>query len=129
MFTVSADFDDDIYHIYPLPKNLAGTLYIKVEDTLRSPGSYDRDTLYIDHLFIRTDNEPDSLPFSPGSLAATGLTFDSIALDWLEAPGLIQSASLTPACLLVRLSTTRCRPSMLPVFQVSVTLQAQPPHR
>ena len=51
-------------------------------DTLRSPGSYDRDTLYIDHLFIRTDNNPDTLPLSPSSLAAAGLTFDSIALSW-----------------------------------------------
>jgi hypothetical protein len=84
MFIVSADFDDDRYHIYPLPENLSGTLYIRVTDTLRSAGSYDRNTLSIDHLFIRTDNDPGSPPLSPDGLAATGLTFDAIALNWTD---------------------------------------------
>ena len=84
MFTVSTDFDDDTYHIYPLPGNLSGTVYIRVTDTLRSAGSYDKDTLYLDHLFIRTDNEPGSLPLSPSSLAATGISSDAITLNWTD---------------------------------------------
>ena len=65
MFTVSADSDDDSYHIYLLPGNLSGTLYIRATDTLRSAGSYDISTLYLDHLFIRTDNDPGSPPLNP----------------------------------------------------------------
>ena len=84
MFIVSADFDDDTYHIYQLPENLSGTLYIRVTDTLRSAGRYDQDTLYLDHLFIRTDNNPDSLPLSPSDLTATGVTLDSISLNWTD---------------------------------------------
>jgi len=84
MFIVSADFDDDIYHVFPLPANLSGTLYIRVEDTLRTPGIYDRNTLYVDHLFIRTENDQGSLPSSPDSLTATGHTFDTITLSWLD---------------------------------------------
>ena len=53
-------------------------------DTLRSAGSYDKDTLYLDHLFIRTDNEPGSLPLSPSSLAATGISSDAITLSWTD---------------------------------------------
>ena len=84
MFTVSADFDDDTYHAYSLPADLSGTLYIKVTDTLRSEGRYDRDTLYIDHLFIRTGYTQVSLPNSPSGLSASGLTFDAIALNWTD---------------------------------------------
>ena len=84
MFTVSTDFDDDTYHIYPLPGNLSGTVYIRVTDTLRSAGNYDKDTLYLDHLFIRTDNKPGSLPLSASSLAATGISSDTITLNWTD---------------------------------------------
>jgi hypothetical protein len=84
MFTVSADFDDDSYNTYPLPSNLSGTLYIKVKDTLRYPGRYDINTLYIDHLFIRTDNDPGSPPVAPSGLTATGVAFDSISLAWTD---------------------------------------------
>jgi hypothetical protein len=84
MFAVNADFDDESYYMYPLPVNLSGTIYIRATDTLRIPGTYDRGTLYLDHLFIRTDNEPGSLPLSPSNLAATAITSDSIALSWTD---------------------------------------------
>ncbi len=84
MFTVAGDFDDDSYYTYPLPENFSGTLYIRVKDTLRSPGSYDRETLSVDHLFIRTDNDPGLPPAAPDGLTATGMSFDTIALSWTD---------------------------------------------
>jgi len=84
MFTVSAEFDDDTYHVFPLPANLSGTIYIRVTDTLRSAGSYDKDTLFADHLFIRCDNEPGLPPLAPDSLTAAGVSFDAIALSWAD---------------------------------------------
>lgn len=84
MFTVNADFDDDAYHIFPLPSNLAGTVYIKVNDTLRSAGNYDKDTLYVDHLFIRTDNEPGTLPAAPSAPAASAVSAAEITVTWTD---------------------------------------------
>ncbi len=84
MFTVDADYDDDNYYVYLLPANLSGTVYIRVQDTLRSAGTFGKSTLYLDHLLIRTDNEPGSLPLAPSGLAATDATFDSITLSWTD---------------------------------------------
>jgi hypothetical protein len=84
MFTVAADSDDDSYHAFPLPANLSGTIYIRVRDSLRTPGYYDTETLYIDHLFVRTDNDGDLPPQAPSDLTATGIAFDAIALSWTD---------------------------------------------
>lgn len=84
MFTVSADSDDNIYQLYPLPAHFSGTVYIRVTDTLRSAGNYDRDTLYLDHLFIRTDNEQGSLPPGPSGLTVDHVTSSSITINWQD---------------------------------------------
>jgi len=84
MFTVTTDFDDDSYYVFPLPSNLAGTVYIRVSDTLRAAGSYDKGSLYLDHLFIRTDNEPGTLPLPPSDASVPGVTPDSIVLGWTD---------------------------------------------
>ena len=59
MFTVNADSDGDTYQVYTLPASFSGSLYIRAEDTKQTLGDYDRSTLYVDHLFIRTDNGED----------------------------------------------------------------------
>jgi hypothetical protein len=84
MFAVSADYDDDSYQLYPLPSNFSGTVYIRVADVIRTPGAYDKSAIYIDHLFIRIDNVPGSLPVAPSDLAATEATFESITLSWTD---------------------------------------------
>ena len=84
MFIVSADYDDDSYQAYSLPDNFTGTVYIRAEDTVRTRGVYDRSTLYVDHLFIRINNEPGTLPASPTDLAADAVSYDSISLVWTD---------------------------------------------
>ena len=85
MFAIGAEYDDDTYHTYPLPENFSGTLYIRAADTLRSPGSYERGALFVDHLFVRTDNYSGTPPAAPGSLAASGAGYESILLSWDDA--------------------------------------------
>jgi hypothetical protein len=82
MFVVCADYDDDGYQVYTLPGSFTGSIYIRAEDTLRTPGAYDRSTLYVDHLFVRTNNEPGTLPANPTDLAAEAVSYDSISLVW-----------------------------------------------
>lgn len=86
MFSVSSEIDNDGYYAYQLPENLSGTVYVKVLDTLRKEGSYDKSSLYLDHLFIRigSNSEPESPPLAPADLTVAGFTFDAITLDWTD---------------------------------------------
>jgi hypothetical protein len=54
MVTVIKTTDDNTYQTYELPNDLSGTVHIRVKDTDRSKGNQDLDTIYIDHLFIRS---------------------------------------------------------------------------
>jgi len=54
MLTVSKTSDDDTAQSYELPSSLSGTVYIRVVDTDSGKGNQDMDTLYIDHLYIRS---------------------------------------------------------------------------
>jgi hypothetical protein len=84
MFTVNADYDDDSYQVFGLPNDFSGSLYIRVTDGVRTPGQYDKSTIYIDHLFIRVDNEPGSLPADPTGLEATPVSPSAIDLSWTD---------------------------------------------
>ena len=82
MFAVSTEYDDDTYHTYPLPENFSGILYIRAADTLRSPGSFERGALFVDHLIVRTDNYGGTPPAAPSILTASGAGYDTIVLSW-----------------------------------------------
>ena len=53
MVTITSTVDNDTYLTYELPSSLAGTVYIRVLDADRTPGYRQRDTVYVDHMFIR----------------------------------------------------------------------------
>jgi len=57
MLTVSKTSDDDTAQSYELPSSLSGTVYIRVVDTDSGRGNQDMDTLYIDHLYIRSASD------------------------------------------------------------------------
>ena len=83
MFTVSSTSDDDTYQAFALPPSTSGTVYIRITDTDRSPGNRANDTVYVDHLFIRSDNSGEgTIPATPDSLTATGLSSREIELTW-----------------------------------------------
>lgn len=88
MVTVTKTADDDTYRTYELPSTLSGTVYIRVKDTDRTGGNNARDTIYIDHIFIRSVlGPPDTTaPAAVTDLAAKGPTSSSITLTW-TAPG------------------------------------------
>ena len=60
-----------------------GTIYIRVRDTDRGQGNGDLDTVFVDHLYIRSENGaiPDP-PLAPTNLQVTGKTSDSVSLSW-----------------------------------------------
>ena len=64
MFTVKATGRDKL-HWFGLPPDLSGTLYVKAEDTDRTPGQKTPDRLFVDSLFIMYQFDTHS-PFGMG---------------------------------------------------------------
>ena len=60
MVRVTSTSDTDTYQTYELPGTLSGTVSIRVRDTDRTEGNKARDTIYVDHLFIRSESGPPS---------------------------------------------------------------------
>ncbi len=54
MLTVTKTSDDNGYQSYVLPSSISGTVYVRVQDTDQTRGSNSLDTVYVDHMFIRS---------------------------------------------------------------------------
>ena len=54
MMTVTATSDPGNYSVFSLPASTSGTVYVRVVDTDRSAGSNDRDSIFVEHMFIRS---------------------------------------------------------------------------
>jgi len=63
MLTVTKTSDDGKCQTFEMPQTTGGTVYIRVQDTDRTAGSTVKDTIYIDHMFIRSiyDTEPPAM--------------------------------------------------------------------
>lgn len=84
MVTVTKTADDDTAQYYALPSELSGTVYVRVTDADRTVGNTSLDTLYVDALFIVSD-QPSTAPTaasnpSPGN-GASDVAVDAV-LDW-----------------------------------------------
>jgi hypothetical protein len=55
LLTVSRTSDDGTYQSASLPPSVAGPVFIRARDTDRRAGARGRDTLHVDHLFIRSE--------------------------------------------------------------------------
>jgi hypothetical protein len=58
MLTVTKTADDDVSQSYDLPSTTSGVVHIRVTDTDQSQGNRTLDTIYIDHIFIRSETGP-----------------------------------------------------------------------
>jgi hypothetical protein len=54
MVTVTKSSDDNQYQTYTLPGGTSGTVYVRVVDTNRKKGKTSLDTIYVDHMFFRS---------------------------------------------------------------------------
>ena len=65
----------------PVPSD--GLIYIRVRDSDRSQGHREKNTVFVDHLYIRSENgEIPDPPAAPTGLTTGVTTSDSIALSW-----------------------------------------------
>lgn len=81
MLTVTKTSNDDNYQTLELPQTTSGTVYIRVQDTNRTAGSTVKDTIYIDHMFIRSfyDTEP---PANVTDVMVTQVSESKLNISW-----------------------------------------------
>ncbi|MDX1459678.1 MAG: PKD domain-containing protein [Xanthomonadales bacterium] len=61
----------------------SGTVYIRVRDTDRTQGNRELNSVFVDKLYIRSENgPPPTPPAAPTGLGVSGTTSDSISLSW-----------------------------------------------
>ncbi len=80
LFTVSTTASSNVQSAQ-IPAS--GTVYIRVTDTDQTSGNRNLDSVFIDQLFIRTDNATEvDPPAAPTGLQVSGVTSSSISLAW-----------------------------------------------
>jgi len=84
LFTVPAN---DPANLQSAPISASGTIYIRVTDSNRLAGKTNLDTVFVDQLYIRSNNgPPPSPPAAPSNLQVGNPTSGSLDLTW-QHPG------------------------------------------
>lgn len=69
---------------YALPPSTSGTVWVRVSDTDQGEGNNALDTVFVDHLYIRSESQPGSPPGAPTGLTANAESSSRIVLDWTD---------------------------------------------
>ena len=83
LFTVSST-DSGNMQSAVLPASLNGTVYVRVVDSDNEQGERVLGQLSVDHLVIRTDNQPVTPPAAPSGLSAVAVAHNRVDLDWTD---------------------------------------------
>ena len=68
-----------------LPNTTNGTVTIRVLDSDRTPGNRDLDTIFVDEIRIRTDNDTNgTAPAQPQNLTASAISVSQVDIAWLD---------------------------------------------
>jgi hypothetical protein len=70
----------------PLPSDINGEVRVRVNDTDQSRGNRTLDTVYVDQIYIRTENDQTGTPpDAPSGLGATAVSASQVDLIWLDS--------------------------------------------
>lgn len=84
LVTISNTTDSGTINI-PLPSGTQGNVRIRVRDTDRTPGQRSLDTIYVDQMFIRTENQSGGLPpTAPADFGAMATSETQVDLTWID---------------------------------------------
>jgi hypothetical protein len=84
MFSVESTSEDNTA-TYVLPASIQGSVYIRVTDSNHFPGHLDLDTIYVDYLYIRSEEQPvGGPPAAPTDLTATAPSAGQVQLTWTD---------------------------------------------
>ncbi|MFT5138387.1 MAG: fibronectin type 3 domain-containing protein [Rhodothermales bacterium] len=83
--TESFNGDTDANYYYSLTNN-SGTIYVRVTDTDQSTGNRDLDTVFVDYMMIRVDNDGgvEPPPGNPSGLEVTSTSYNQVNLIWAD---------------------------------------------
>jgi hypothetical protein len=85
LFVIASGTPEGSTFSMPLPTSLSGNYTLRVVDTDRTGGYRNLDSVNIDHIYLRTDLDPnDSPPVPPSNLTATALSSSRIDLSWSD---------------------------------------------
>jgi hypothetical protein len=85
---VTVDSATTGYLNYVLPPSIQGDITIRVTDSNRDGSNRSLDTLWIDHMYIRSQSPgPGSAPAAPDNAVATGTGMDMIEVTWNDNSG------------------------------------------
>lgn len=81
MLTVTNTSDNTTFQTFDMPDTIGGIIYIRVNDTDQTPGNTLADTIYIDHMFIRSiyDTEP---PAVVTGVTVTQVSESRLNISW-----------------------------------------------
>ena len=81
--TINNTTDDGVVPVL-LPPDTQGNVLIRVLDTDRSRGNKSLDTVFVDELYISTENQPGVPPSAPTGLDAIAVSSGLINLSWVD---------------------------------------------
>lgn len=79
--------DDSNSYSFLFPTGTSGTVYVRVTDTDRTAGNQNLDTVYVDQLYILSEQEAGDPPVAPSNLAGDTSTGGQVSLSWTDNAG------------------------------------------
>ena len=86
MLTVTKTVDDDACQSYEMPNDISGMVYIRVRDADRTAGNRTLDTIYIDHMYIRSEAAGPAADFN-GDDKVNFVDYAELADAWQSSLG------------------------------------------